>query len=99
VNFLLFVRPAIMALRGISTDPAIHTTVLLGEAVENRDERPAYIPARLSRRHDRIVAETVNWAGSNDLRGAALADGFILVPGGPSRLGAGSNVSFLPLMP
>jgi molybdopterin molybdotransferase len=30
VNFLLFVRPAIMALRGISTDPAIHTTVLLG---------------------------------------------------------------------
>lgn len=99
VNFLLFVRPAIMALRGICTDPAIHTTVLLGEAVENRDERPAYIPARLSRRHDRIVAETVNWAGSNDLRGAALADGFILVPGGPSRLGAGSNVSFLPLMP
>lgn len=98
VNFLLFVRPAIMALRGISTEPAAHTTVVLGEAVENRDERPAYIPARLARKHDRIVAETVNWAGSNDLRGAALADGFILMPGGPSRLAAGSNVSFLSLM-
>ncbi len=98
VNFLLFVKPAIMALRGISTEPAVHSTVTLGEAVENRDERPSYIPARLSRRHDRVVAETVNWAGSNDLRGAALADGFILVPGGPCRLAAGSSVSFLPLL-
>lgn len=98
VNFLLFVKPAIMALRGISTDPVTHKTVLLADSVENRDERPAYMPARLTRRHDKIAAELVNWAGSNDLRGAALADGFILMPGGPSRLAAGSNVSFLPLI-
>jgi molybdopterin molybdotransferase len=99
VNFLLFVKPAIMALRGISTDPVAHRTVPLAEAVENRDERPSYIPARLARRHDRIAAEPVNWAGSNDLRGAALADGFILIPSGPCRLAAGSSVSFLPLLP
>lgn len=98
VNFLLFVKPAIMALRGISTEPVAHKTVLLADSVENRDERPAYMPARLTRRHDKIAAELVNWAGSNDLRGAALADGFILMPGGPSRLAAGSNVSFLPLI-
>ncbi len=99
VNFLLFVKPAILALRGISTEPVAHRTVTLADAVENRDERPSYIPARLSRRHDRMAAEPVSWAGSNDLRGAALADGFILVPGGPCRLAAGSNVSFLPLLP
>jgi molybdopterin molybdotransferase len=98
VNFLLFVKPAIMALRGISTEPAVHSSVVLGEAIENRDERPSYLPARLSRRRDHVVAETVNWAGSNDLRGAALADGFILMPGGPCRLAAGSSVSFLPLL-
>lgn len=99
VNFLLFVRPAIMAMRGISTQPVAHQTVPLAEAVENRDERPAYIPARLTRYHDHIAAAPVNWAGSNDLRGAALADGFILMPGGPSRLAPGSQVSFLPLLP
>lgn len=99
VNFLLFVRPAIMALRGISAQPIAHQTVLLAEAVENRDERPAYLPARLTRYHDQIAAAPVSWAGSNDLRGAALADGFILMPGGPSRLAPGSQVSFLPLLP
>lgn len=98
VNFLLFVKPAIMAMRGISTEPVAHKTVPLADSVENRDERPAYMPARLTRRHDKIAAELVSWAGSNDLRGAALADGFILMPGGPSRLAAGSNVSFLPLL-
>jgi len=99
VNFLLFVKPAIMALRGISKQAASHQTVTLAEVVENRDERPSYIPARLTHYHDHMAAAPVSWAGSNDLRGAALADGFILMPGGPSRLAPGSQVSFLPLIP
>lgn len=76
VNFLLFVKPAILALRGISTEPVAHRTVTLADAVENRDERPSYIPARLSRRHDRMAAEPVSWAGSNDLRGGCTCRWF-----------------------
>jgi molybdopterin molybdotransferase len=93
VSFLLFVRPALEALAGRSPRRTQLASFELGAAYQQRGDRPTYHPARLE--DGRVFP--LDWAGSADLRTAALADGFAVFPAGDREFSAGEEVSFLPL--
>jgi molybdopterin molybdotransferase len=94
VGFLLFVRPALEALRGrvpVREDAGAYR---LASAFEHRGDRPSYHPARLGRAD---LVQPLDWAGSADLRTVALADGFAIFPAGDRSYAGGEAVGFLPL--
>ena len=93
VGFLLFVRPALLALAGYPPGPSPTSTLPLGFAFAHRGDRPTYHPSRLSQ--GRVIP--LDWAGSADLRAVALADGFAVFPAGEAQYQAGDPISFLPL--
>jgi molybdopterin molybdotransferase len=102
VGFLLFVRPALEALRGRDpvADRAGAAAYPLASAFEQRGDRPTYHPARLvgdgaDRRAVRV--RPLDWAGSADLRTVAGADGFAIFPAGDRSYAEGDAVGFLPL--
>lgn len=95
VGYLLLVRPALAAL---SDRPArsIYLTGRLARPFRHRGDRPTYYPARLRAVEgpDREI-ETLDWAGSADLRTAALADGFAAFPAGDRDYAPGDAVEYL----
>ncbi len=110
VCFELFVRHAMERMQGAPVNWRLPLPVRLAGEVRLQAERPVYHPARM--RHDpkkvviyeggRPIArelqrvEILNWQGSSDLRGVALAEGVVHVPVGNGIWPAGSIVEFLP---
>lgn len=94
VGFLLFVRPALLALASLEENGPATTQRPLARSFVHASDRPTYFPARLAA--DATV-EPLNWAGSADLRTVAQADGFAVFPAGDRHYQAGEIVDFLPL--
>ena len=96
VGYLLFVRPALAVL---SHRPALPSPspARLSRPFRHRGDRPTYYPARRLPGPDaeppRI--ETLDWAGSADLRTVALADGFATFPAGDRDYEPGESVLFV----
>lgn len=96
VCFLLFVRPALGRLAGRTFAPAT-TPARLANPFEHAGDRPTFHPARIRQTGQLPEAETLEWAGSNDLRTVASADGFVHFPAGDRTHDVGEIVQFLPL--
>ena len=98
VGFLLFIKPALAALSGRPPTLGLLEARLVG-GFRHRGDRPTYHPARLLPRddpHGPAPIETLEWAGSADLRTVAAADGFAVFPAGDRDYEPGEIVAFLP---
>lgn len=97
VGFLLFVRPALEVLAGLTTEEG-SSEAILSTTFRHAGDRPTYHPATLSFRDgNRPEVTPLDWAGSADLRTVARADGFAVFPAGDRAHEAGEIVRFLPL--
>lgn len=95
VTFVLFARPALLALQGAKPLPD-RGEARLTEAVARRDREQA-IRVRLAQR-DGILRATPNGAqGSHVTRSLAGADALAFVPAGDGELAAGAAVEVEPL--
>jgi molybdopterin molybdotransferase len=77
VCFELFVRPALRALAGYGFQPRESLIAQLGDDFQQRGERVAYHPARLSGEAGSMVVEPLLWQGSGDLRTLVKANSLI----------------------
>jgi molybdopterin molybdotransferase len=97
VCFLLFVRMALDGLQGLPSTPPVRWPARLEDAVAGRqDARPAFLPSRI--RVDPqggLVARTLEWHGSGDPFGPALANGFVFQPDGTIALNPGDTIDVL----
>jgi molybdopterin molybdotransferase len=98
VGYLLFVRPA-LAVLAHRPAPAPPRPARLARPFRHRGDRPTYYPARWVTvpGSDPPEVETLDWAGSADLRAVAQADGFAIFPAGDHDYAPGETVGFLPL--
>lgn len=94
VSVLLFVAPALEVMAGRPASRPRTERLVLASPYSQRGPRATYHPAR--RLAGRRVAP-LPWAGSADLRTAALADGFAVFPEGDRDYDEGVEVEFLPL--
>ncbi|SIO14164.1 molybdopterin molybdochelatase [Singulisphaera sp. GP187] len=100
VGFLLFVRPALLALASQRAESLpLMSRRRLARAFVHSSDRPTYFPARLSAESAAAEAaiEPLDWAGSADLRTVAQADGFAVFAAGDRHYQAGEVVEFLHL--
>ncbi|GAC1447566.1 MAG: molybdopterin molybdotransferase MoeA [Isosphaeraceae bacterium] len=99
VGFLLFVRPALDICKGLPENLDRSMDTRLARTFIHAGERPTYHPARRRMHPEPEIptVETLEWAGSSDLRTAALADGFAIFPAGDHSYNPGDLVRFLPL--
>ena len=98
VGFLLFVRPALAAMAGLSRrDPAARRRPL-SRSFPHQSDRPTYHPSRLILSPDGGYAiDPLSWAGSADLRAVGSCDGFAVFPAGDREYAQGDVVDFLDL--
>lgn len=97
VGYLLFVRPALRVLSGLSEPTSTYPTYPLMEAYDARGDRPIAHPCRLVDVGSSTQLATLPWAGSADLRAVAAADGFAFFEAGDRHYPAGSAVSYIAL--
>jgi molybdopterin molybdotransferase len=105
VSYLLFVRPALIALAGKPQPESRLRDARLARRFLMRGDRDAYFPARLvdsqgDRRGEPAeppTIETLDWKGSADLWTVTRADGFAVFPAGDREYPPGEIVGFLPL--
>jgi molybdopterin molybdotransferase len=105
VGFLIFVREAIAFMTGGAESRGAPRSARLARGFQHRGDRPTYHPARFEK--PALVenpalpdggapsVETLDWAGSADLRSVAGADGFAVFPPGDRDYAQGEIVSFL----
>jgi molybdopterin molybdotransferase len=101
VGYLLFVRPALAVLSRRPGPPPVPRPARLSRPFRHRGDRPTYYPARWvnGSESDPPEVETLDWAGSADLRTVAQADGFAAFPAGDHDYAPGETIGFLPLLP
>jgi molybdopterin molybdotransferase len=95
VCFELFVRPAIAQMLGRSDGGLVRATARLSREYYHRGDRVAMFPASLSRDAQGLIATTLDWRGSGDLRTLSEAQALIHFAGQEMRYAAGSEVSVL----
>jgi molybdopterin molybdotransferase len=97
VGYLLLVRPALFVLAGRPGPPPGPLPARLARAFRHRGDRPTYYPARRVAGPDPNppTIETLDWAGSADLRTVAQADGFAVFPAGDRDYVPGETVLFV----
>ncbi|MEI6241348.1 MAG: gephyrin-like molybdotransferase Glp [Planctomycetia bacterium] len=94
VCFDLFVRPALMILAGRPRDTwhLPRSRARLTATAKAAADRPVYLPCRLERTPDSLIATPLPWTGSSDLRGFASATGYIALPAGGAIHDPGTEV-------
>jgi molybdopterin molybdotransferase len=99
VGYLLFVRPALAVLSRRPGPPPAPRPARLARPFRHRGDRPTYFPARRVNgpEAEPPEVETLDWAGSADLRTVAQADGFAAFPAGDHDYAPGERVDFLAL--
>lgn len=97
VGFELFVRPAILGLRGVfpAIAPMVHLPV--AEETSHRSERPTYHPACVVQQGVGEVVRLVPWHGSPDIRALCAANALVLLESGERTYPAGSPVPVMRL--
>ena len=98
VGYLLFVRPALAVLSDRPGSPPVPRPARLARPFRHRGDRPTYYPARRisgpAPAGDPPEIETLDWAGSADLRTVALRRRLRRLPRRRPRLHAGRNCRF-----
>jgi molybdopterin molybdotransferase len=97
VCFELFVRPAVLALQGVTEPTPRFALGSLATAVRRNDARDELARARSSLEDGAVVLRPVSGQDSHMIVRAAEADALVLVPRGEGELAAGQAVRYLPL--
>lgn len=96
-TFLTLVKPAIAAMTG-THDPWLSLSARLTKSIEKRHARAEFLRASITcDDHGQLTATPLMKQGSGMLRGAADADGLILVREETRTLNVGDSVRFLPM--
>ena len=95
VSFELFVRPAVLALQGVSDPRPRFERGRLGAEVERNPTRDELLRGRLVLEDDGVVIEPLPGRESHMIARAAQADALVLVRRGEDRLRRGDLVEFL----
>jgi molybdopterin molybdotransferase len=97
VCFELFVRPAVLALQGMSEPKPAFSAGRLARAVRQNSQRDEFVRARRERANGEVRLDPVSGQESHMIVRAATADSLVLVPRGDGELPAGAGVDYLPL--
>jgi molybdopterin molybdotransferase len=97
VGFELFVRPAVLALQGVSDPLPRFERGRLGSGVERNPARDELLRGRLVLEDEGVVVEPLPGRESHMIARAAQADALVLVRRGEDRLRRGDPVEFLRL--
>jgi molybdopterin molybdotransferase len=95
VGFELFVRPAVLALQGVTDPLPRFERGRLGGEVERNPGRDELVRGRLVLDDEGVVVEPLPGRESHMIARAALADALVLVRRGEDRLERGDPVEFL----
>jgi molybdopterin molybdotransferase len=95
VSFELFVRPAVLALQGVSDPLPRFERGRLGAEVERNPTRDELLRGRVVLEDDGVVIEPLPGRESHMIARAAQADALVLVRRGEDRLRRGDPVEFL----
>jgi molybdopterin molybdotransferase len=95
VGFELFVRPAVLALQGVTDPLPRFERGRLGGEVERNPGRDELVRGRLVLDDEGVVVEPLPGRESHMIARAALADALVLVRRGEDRLQRGDAVEFL----
>ena len=93
VTFNVFVRPAIRRMQGDSSPLVPTVRVELARSIIDPSSRRSYLPASLSVKDGRAMAEPLRWGGSSDLVAFMNADALIIVPEDTHEIPAGEIVN------
>lgn len=97
VTFNVFARTALRRLQGLE-EPLLPTVQAeLANAITDSSSRRSYLPANLSVRDGRAVAEPLKWVGSSDLVAFMNANALIVVREDVREVAAGSLVEVMML--
>jgi len=97
VGFELFVRPAVLALQGLSDPRPRFEPGRLTRAVLRGPDRVELVRARATSEDDGVTLEPLAGQDSHMIGRAAAADVLVLIPRGSGELPAGSPVRYLRL--
>lgn len=97
VGFELFVRPAILALQGVSEPGPRYDVGRLASALRRNDSRDELVRARTSFDGDDVLLEPLAGQQSHMIARAAAADALVFVPRGQGELAAGAAARYLRL--
>ena len=97
VGVELFVRPALLALQGVTHPGPHYERGRLASPLRQNDKRDELARARRSREGEETVLEPVTGQESHMIARAAGADALVLVPRGAGELAAGASVRYLRL--
>ena len=97
VGFELFVRPALLALQGLTEPRPVFRPGRLATPTRRLAARDALLRARTRVEGDAVLVEPLTGQQSHMIAHAATADALVLVPQGDGELTAGSVVSYLSL--
>jgi molybdopterin molybdotransferase len=97
VGFELFVRPALLALQGLTDPGPSYLPGRLGGPAKRLSARDSLLRARLRVVGDAVLLDPLTGQQSHMIAQAAAADALVLVPHGEGELAAGTPVRYLPL--
>ena len=97
VSFLLFVKPALEAMRLGEPAPRIRMNLPLASPFQHRGDRPTYHPGEVRMSSSGEVVVPLSWNGSADLFTVARSNGFIRFPEGDREYETGEMVEFVPM--
>ena len=95
VSFVLFVRPALLALQGRVADRAADEIAELGVAVRRSPGRAQAVRVHVTRSEGRTIAVPNGPQGSNLISSLLGADALVMIPPGEGDLEAGSRVALI----
>jgi molybdopterin molybdotransferase len=97
VGFELFVRPAVLALQGLSDPGPRYDVGRLASALRRNDSRDELVRARTSLDRDGVLLEPLAGQESHMIARAAAADALVFVPRGEGELASGTAARYLRL--
>ncbi len=97
VGFELFVRPAVLALQGLSNPLPRYERGTLAAPVQRNQAREQLLRARRRSSPEETLLEPLGGQESHMIAAAARADALLLVERGGGELPAGASVRYLPL--
>ncbi len=96
VTFDLFARPFLEALAGMAPRPLLFLQARMKGHFRTKTGLTRFLPARLTGEFECCEVEPVQWQGSGDLRAAARANAYLVIPPDREQIATGELVSVLP---
>jgi molybdopterin molybdotransferase len=96
VSFMIFARPAILTMLGVSDLELPTLEATLVDEIESKDDRRHYVRVRIERESGEYKASTTGAQGSGILTSMVKANGFAIIPEDWTHAPAGSRVKVVP---